>query len=420
MLAHDRAKAAGGLISVALSRTSPWVAVSHHRCSVESGLSSVDRNPTRPPGRLIRKGHSTVGYSRHVTHDAVSLAQIVAFLVAIMVLARACADEGLFESLVSTLTRCGSSTRLLALSVAFAALVTAVLSLDATVVLLTPVLIAASAAHPYRSHAYASVRLSNSASLLLPVSNLTNLLVFASTGLSFVGFAWAMLPVWIVAIAAEYLALRWWFRGELRQSHEPPVASEAALPLFPLAVVIVVLLGLAGGATPFIPATAGAILLGAYALIRRNTTWADLWEAANLPFALLVFVWAFVVSALGSTSVGDWFDDVLPSGKGLGSLLLIALIAMIAANVVNNLPATILLLPAAAAIGPVAVLALLIGVNVGANLTIIGSLANLLWRQSGGREMSTLREFHALGFATTPFIVALCTVVLWAWTSLIW
>ena len=357
-----------------------------------------------------------------MTHDAVSLAQIVAFLVAIMVLAHVCADEGLFESLgtkVDFLAR-GSSTRLLALSIGFAALVTAALSLDATVVLLTPVLIAASAAHPYRSHAYASVRLSNSASTLLPVSNLTNLLVFASTGLSFIGFAWAMLPVWIVAIAAEYLALRWWFRKELRQPYAPAVATETALPLFPLAVVIVVLLGLASGATPVIPAAAGAILLGAYALIRGNTTWKGLWGAANLPFAVLIFVWAFVVSALGSTFVGDWFDDVMPSGTGLGSLLLIALVAMIAANVVNNLPATLLLLPAAAAAGPVAVLALLIGVNVGANLTIIGSLANLLWRQSGGRELSTLRGFHALGFATTPFIVALCTVVLWAWTSLIW
>lgn len=354
-----------------------------------------------------------------MVHDAGSLAQIVGFLVTIMVLARACADEGLFESLgtkAEFLAR-GSSTRLLALSVGFAALVTTVLSLDATVVLLTPVLIAASFT---KAHAYASVRLANSASTLLPVSNLTNLLVFGATGLSFVGFAWAMLPVWMVAIVAEFAALRWWFRDELRQPYEPPVASETALPLFPLAVVIVVLLGIAGGTTPVIPAAAGAILLSAYALIRRNSTWRDLLEAANLPFAVFVFVWAFVVSALGSTFVGDWFDDAIPSGTGLGSLLLVALVAMIAANVVNNLPATLLLLPAAAAVGPVAVLALLIGVNVGANLTIIGSLANLLWRQSGRRELSSLRGFHALGFATTPFIVVLCTVVLWAWTSLIW
>ena len=357
-----------------------------------------------------------------MNHDATSLAQIIAFLVAIMVLAQACADEGLFESLgrrVDLLSR-GSSMRLLALSVVFAAVVTAVLSLDATVVLLTPILIAASATHPYTSHAYASVRLSNSASTLLPVSNLTNLLAFSATGLTFVGFTRAMFPVWVAAIALEYLALRWWFRDELRQPYDAPGTPVTAVPLFPLAVVIVVLLGLAGGATPVIPAAAGAILLSGYALFRRTTTWADLLAAANIPFAAFVFVWALVVSALGSTFVGDWFDDALPSGTGLGALIAIALIAMIAANIVNNLPATLLLLPAATIAGPAAILALLIGVNVGANLTMIGSLANLLWRQSGGRELSTVRGFHTLGFATTPFIVVACTVVLWGWTSLIW
>ena len=64
-------------------------------------------------------------------------------------------------------------------------------------------------------------------------------------------------------------------------------------------------------------------------------------------------------------------------------------------------------------------LVLLVGVNVGANLAVIGSLANILWRQSGGRSVSSLREFHLLGFCTTPVIVVLCTTVLWAWTSLI-
>ena len=356
-----------------------------------------------------------------MTHDATSLAQIIGFLVAIMVLAQACADEGLFESLGRRvdLLSAGSSMRLLAFSVLFAAVVTAVLSLDATVVLLTPVLIAASAAHPYKSHAYASVRLSNSASTLLPVSNLTNLLAFSATGLSFMGFTRAMFPVWIAAIVLEYLALRWWFRSELRQPYEPPTTPLTEIPLFPVAVVIVVLLGLAGGATPYVPAAAGAILLGGYALFRRTTTWRDLLGAANLPFAAFVFVWAFAVTQLGSTVVGDWFDDAMPSGTGLWALLAIALIAMIAANVVNNLPATLLLLPAATAAGPAAILALLIGVNVGANLTIIGSLANLLWRQSGGRELSSVRGFHALGFATTPVIVVLCTVVLWGWTSII-
>lgn len=353
-----------------------------------------------------------------MTHDLGSLTAIVGFLVAMTVLAQACADEGLFDVVGGHVARLagGSSVRLLAYAVGLAATVTAVLSLDATVVLLTPVLIAASARRPY---AYATVRLANSGSTLLPVSNLTNLLVFASTGLSFVGFTWAMLPVWLVAVGAEYLILRRWFADDLR-TPSPAPAEVYAVPLFPVAVVLVVLLALASGTTPWVPATAGAIVLGAYALVRGRSTWSDLLAAANLPMAALILAWAFVVAWLGTTRLGDWFDDAMPSGQGLAALLLVALVAMLAANLLNNLPATLLLLPAAAAAGPVAVLALLVGVNVGANLTMIGSVANILWLRSGGRALSTVREFHLLGLVTTPPLVVVCTVVLWAWTSLIW
>lgn len=353
-----------------------------------------------------------------MTHDLGTLAEIIAFLVAMMVLARSCADEGLFEALGQRVARlaAGSSSRLLAYAVVVAALVTAVLSLDATVVLLTPVLIAASAR---RAYAYASVRLANSASTLLPVSNLTNLLVFGSTGLTFIGFTWAMLPVWLVAIAAEYVVLRRWFAPELREPSDVPL-EVGPVPLVPVVVVVAVLVALASGSTPWIPATAGAVVVAVHALLRRTSTWRGLLVAANLPLSGFILAWAFAVDQIASTSLGDRVGDALPSGDGLWSLLAVALIAMVAANLINNLPATLLLLPAAAAAGPAAVLALLIGVNIGANLTVIGSVANLLWRQSGGRAVSTLREFHLLGIATTPPLVVLCTVVLWAWTSLIW
>ncbi|MFC5679163.1 SLC13 family permease [Aeromicrobium endophyticum] len=353
-----------------------------------------------------------------MTHDLGSLAEIIGFLVAMTVLAQACADEGLFTSLGARVARGarGSSRRLLAYAVGVAAIVTATLSLDATVVLLTPVLLAASAR---RSYAFASVRLANSGSTLLPVSNLTNLLAFASTGLTFFGFTWAMLPVWIVAVVAEYLVLRLWFRDELREAS--PVPDEAQpVPLVPVTVVVLVLVALGSGLTPWIPATVGAIVLGVRALARRISTWRELLDAANLPLAAVIMAWAFAVGWIGSTSLGDRLTDALPSGHGLGSLVAVALIAMVAANVVNNLPATLLLLPAAEAAGPAAVLALLIGVNVGANLTLIGSVANILWRKSGGKAVSSVREFHAIGIATTPVLVVVCTVVLWAWTSLIW
>ncbi len=352
-------------------------------------------------------------------HDLRALAEALGFLVAIAVVARACADAGLFDALgarTRVLAR-GSSRALLALAVVLAALVTAVLSLDATAVLLTPVLLAAAGRR--RWPAYTTVRLANSASLLLPVSNLTNLLMFAATGLTFASFAAAMAPVWLVAVAGEYAVLRWWFRREL--VHAPPAVGEPpALPLFPLAVVVVLLLGLAGGLTPWAVSAAAAVLLGAPALVRRVSTGRDLLHAANLPMALVVVVWGGAVTWFSRTDAGSFVGDLLPRGDGWLALVGAALVAMLLAGVVNNLPATLVLLPAATLAGPATVLAVLVGVGVGANLTILGSLANLLWWRSTAREVASLGELHRLALATTPLLVVACTSVLWAWTSLVW
>lgn len=355
-----------------------------------------------------------------MSHDLISLTEVVGFLVAIMVLARACDDEGVFRAWGAAVAARSSHSapRRLALAIALAAAVTTVLSLDATVVLLAPVLLVA-ARGARRPTALAAVRIANTGSTLLPVSNLTNLLVFAGTGLGFVEFAWLMLPVWLVGVGAEYLVLRFWFRRDLDDDAAIEPVTSLAVPLFPSAVVLVVLLGLATGATPWVPAAAGAVLVGGYALSRRTTTWQDLLEAANLKLAALVLIWCGVVVWLGDTSAGDWVGDLLPAGDSWAQLVGIALVAMVVANAVNNLPATLLLGPAAVAAGPVPALALLIGVNVGANLTGIGSLANLLWHRSGMRATVSWRTFHAVGIVTTPVLVALCTSVLWAWTSLV-
>ena len=355
-----------------------------------------------------------------MSHDLFALTAVVGYLVAIMVLAKACADEDLFEAwgTVVASTPTESPTRRFALVTALIAVVTAALTLHATVVLLAPVLLVM-ARSARRAVGLATVRIANTGSILLPSSNITNLLAFAGTGLAFVEFAWLMLPVFAVGVAAELAVLRFWFRDELRDDPVPDVAENPAVPLFPAAVVVAVVIALSGGVDLWLPATAGAILLGGYALARHVTTWRDLVEAANLPLAALVLVWAFVVVWLGSTRAADGIGSLLPSSGALGALVVTALVGMLAANVVNNMPAALLLLPAAAAAGPVNVLALLIGLNVGANLTAIGSLANLLWRQSAPRDATSWRTFHAIGLITTPALVVLCTTVLWAWTSLV-
>ena len=123
------------------------------------------------------------------------LAATVGFLVAILVFGRLCAAFGVFSYLGAQAQRAsrGRATRLLPLVVALAALVTAVLTLDATVVLLTPVVLATTARMRVRSrpHVFACLHLANSGSLLLPVSNLTNLLAYAASGLTFARFTGA-------------------------------------------------------------------------------------------------------------------------------------------------------------------------------------------------------------------------------------
>ena len=106
--------------------------------------------------------------------------------------------------------------------------------------------------------------------------------------------------------------------------------------------------------------------------------------------------------------------DVLPAGDTLPALLGIAAIAAVLSNIVNNLPAVLVMLPLVAGSGPAGVLAVLIGVNIGPNLTYVGSLANLLWRGVVRREMPTgFVEFTRVGLCTVPLSLIASVAGLW-------
>src|ERR1700733_12247973 len=127
----------------------------------------------------------------------------------------------------------GSPVRLLTGVFGIASVTTAVLSLDTTVVLLTPVVhdTAVRLRLPPKPHVYACTHLANSASLLLPVSNLTNLLAFSVAGLTLVHFGALMALPWLVAIAVEYVAFRWFFAADLVPAGPAPApAAGGAAP----------------------------------------------------------------------------------------------------------------------------------------------------------------------------------------------
>ena len=373
-------------------------------------------------------GTGAVGWAE-AGAQAMRLLPVVGFLAAILVVAEVCAAEGLFVALGALVARAsaGRPRTILLLTFAVAAAVTVTLSLDATVVLLTPVVVAAataSATSP-RPAAFACVRLANSASLLLPVSNLTNLLAMPYLHLTFLGFAARMAPAWVAVLAVEYVVQRLFFRRDLAEVGVRGVPEPVDLPVVPLTVVAAMLAGFAVasrfGVAPAGVAAAAAVVLAGYSLHRGRVTPARALSAAHLPFALFVLALGVVVAALDDSFLGALVAGLLPSSTSLPALLGVAVLAMVLANLVNNLPATLLLVPLAAPLGTSAVLAALVWLNVGSGLAYPGSLANLLWRRTlaGVGRMPSGRTFHALSaLATVPALVT-AVAVLWGWTRVL-
>ncbi|WP_427168573.1 arsenic transporter [Streptomyces sp. C1-1] len=360
----------------------------------------------------------------HAREEAARLGPVVGFLAAVLVLAHFCDVEGLFQACGAWMARraTGSPGRLLGAVFVLASVITAVLSLDATVVLLTPVVFATAARAGVRArpHLYACAHLSNTASLLLPVSNLTNLLAFETSGLSFTRFALLMTLPWLVAIGAEYLVFRRFFADDLRIAAQPSEPGETPeLPLFALITVGCTLAGFAVasavGVEPAWVAAAGALVLAARSLVRRKATPLTVVRASAPAFLAFVLALGIVVRAVVDNGLADALDRIVPSGSGLLALFGVAVLAAVLANLINNLPAVLVLLPLTAAAGPGAVLAVLLGVNIGPNLTYAGSLATLLWRRIVHRHEHDvgLGEFTRLGLLATPAALVPAVAALW-------
>lgn len=355
--------------------------------------------------------------------EVYDIAPTVVFLSILLVLGHLADAEGLFDWAAAVLARRAGHAPVATFRRVFvlAAVTTAILSLDATVVLLTPVIVATIVRRRLaaRPQIYACGHLANSASLLMPVSNLTNLLAFAATGLSFLSFTALMALPWLVAVAVEYAVLRRIFAADLTGQAAQVLTEPHPTPWWALAVVALTVAGFAVGSpiglAPVWPAAAGAMVLALRRLVRRTSSVNDIIESANLPFALFIFGLAVLVRGVAESGLSDLLSAILPTGDSLGALLAVAGVAAVLANLVNNLPATLALLPVATLIGTPAILAVLIGVNVGANLTYVGSLANLLWRRvlapSGDAPSAT--SFTAIGLLTVPLTLIAATVALW-------
>lgn len=349
---------------------------------------------------------------------------VLAFLLFVTVSAELLDAAGVFRAASHLLARAGrgSGTALWLMSVGLATVVTVFLSLDTTAVLLTPVLLTMARGLGERPwpFALATVWLANAASLLLPVSNLTNLLLVHRLDWSVWTFAQHMWAPAAVAIVVTILLLVVVCRSVRPGDYRPEAArwddrdDRVLLRVATAAAGLLVVL-LVAEVPPYLAAgTSMVVLLVAFAWRRRE----DLrWTLFPVRLIVVTTVLFAVVTALSQLGLLEWLRPVAGDGDGWAALLRLSTVAAVASNVVNNLPAYL-------ALEPVAIdstrrmLALLVGTNVGPLVTIWGSLATLLWRERcrAAEVVVSWQRFAALGVVAVPLLLV-TTVSALAWAT---
>ncbi|MFL5926544.1 MAG: SLC13 family permease [Gaiellaceae bacterium] len=313
-------------------------------------------------------------------------------------------QDGLFATAGAGLARIKLGPRLtFVFAMLLVTAVTAVLNLDTSVFFLTPVLLhlAWTRGTSELPYLYAAVFMSNAASLFLPGSNLTNLIVLHgehASGAAFFSRMWAAALTAAIVTTALLMVI---FRRDLAESHyvdEPLPRARFGIGAAAVALSSALVLVLPSPALPVLAVGAAAIALER---VPRARTLA----AVDVRMLGGLFV---IAVALGS--LGRWWDGPADLVGSLGRWQTAAFGAL-AAVAVNNLPASVLLTPKP----PPHPRALLIGLNLGPNLAITGSLSALLWlrvSRSHGARPSAVR-YTLLGLVIVPVSLAAAVGTLW-------
>ena len=347
------------------------------------------------------------------------------FIGGMMVVAELARREGVFDWLAAFAVNAsrGSSGRLFAIVYGVGALVTVFMSNDATAVVLTPaVAVAAKRARVNPLPClFACAMVANAASFALPISNPANLVVFGGglPGLSdWVGrFALSSLA----ATLATYAALRLAFARDLKEA----VVGVAAPTLSPAgraaagsaALAAVALLVASAARVPLGLAAAGAGLAGLAAVcaIKRQGPFPALGEVSWSTLILVAGLFV-VVRGLERAGLAAWLAAHSSGMKGGLADAWAGIATALAANVANNLPAGMLAASAltAAAAPPEVRAAVAVGIDLGPNLTLFGSLSSVLWMLAARREGVEVGgfAFAKVGLIATPAALLLALALL--------
>ena len=368
-------------------------------------------------------------------HDALAAigkgTDVYLFLTGMMLLAELARREGLFDWLAVHAAEAakGSPARLFSLVYIVGIVVTSFLSNDATAVVLTPAVYAAAKAAKAKPLPYLFIcaLIANAASFVLPISNPANLVIYNNHMPPLLAWLRQFALPSVLAIGATYAALRWLYRNELKGAiatsiEVPPLSNGGRYTAYGIGFAAAALLLASAfeyqlGAPTFAAgvATALFVLVG-----NREKPWPLIsgvhWNV--LPLVAGLFV---LVAGLNNTGVVSYLTQLL-EWSVQQSVTTAAWIAgtgiAVVTNLMNNLPAALIaesaVTPAQAP--PVVTGALLIGVDLGPNLSATGSLATILWLVALRREGEnvTAGDFLKVGVLIMPpaLILALGALIL--------
>jgi arsenical pump membrane protein len=353
------------------------------------------------------------------------------FLFGMMLLAEVAREERLFDWLAAkaVVLACGSAKRLFALTYLVGIVVTGLLSNDATAVVLTPAVAAAMrAAKVARPLPYLLICafIANAASFLLPISNPANLVIYGTSLPPLLHWVPRYLGSSLLSIGVTYLLLYRTQRRELQGPLEktidlPELSSTGRSAAWGIGVTAIVLLVSSAWNIPLgLPTAITGLLTSGFVLIRAKKTPLRIIQGISwsvLPLVAGLFV---IVEALNKTGLIRFLTQLLRSattrnvaGATWGSGIGIALIS----NGMNNLPSGLIAADAVqtAHVPEMIRSAVLIGVDLGPNLSVTGSLATILWLTALRREGQTVSAWTFLKLGSIVMLPALLAALAALW-----
>ena len=375
-------------------------------------------------------------------HEAASVLagqwNTLGFFLGLMVISAIAEEAGVFEALAYKAAAWGrgSSVRLYVAIFFVGTVISAFLSNDATALILTPVVYAlvTRLRLPALPFMFACTFIADTASFILPVSNPINILVLHAMGGGLATFLRYLALPSIAAVLLNCLIFLWLFRHDLTQDYAlsvlpPPHVADPWLLSVTVGILALIAAGYLTATSTGIPlsfvALGGAILMVAVALLMGRLNPLSL--AKKVSWSLFVFIGGMFivirgVEDLGLTAAFGRALLGLAGGRPFPTVLLVAGGTALGANLINNVPMTLVMasalhgLPAGAPAYDSLPYAVMFGADLGPNLTTVGSLATMLWLvilRRRGLEVST-RQYFKLGITFVPALIVIGSILIWA------